>query len=264
MLRFGKLYIHFLTPALFVIFILNGHAAQLCCAYLSMLLHETAHLCAALYLGLRISYFALYPFGVNLKLKNKMVASMSDAMILYLSGPAVNIIIAFTARIIGSTFLYRMNIMLFVMNILPVMPLDGGCLMKKQLSGKLGTDRAVYIMRVISVFIALVMAAAGGYAIYKTGYNYSMLMLAVFMLGNLFTQKEKYNVNYLTELMFYRNKPLKKAKLIAVDEGADDRDTVKHFLPGRYGIVCRIDKNGKICGFSSEREIIERVLETKK
>ncbi len=46
---------------------------------------------AAMAIGLKVSDMTLYPFGVNLKLKNKMVYSLADEIILYLSGPLFNV-----------------------------------------------------------------------------------------------------------------------------------------------------------------------------
>ena len=47
---------------------------MLCVTYVVMILHELAHCLAAVCIGLKISHIDFYPFGVNLKLKNKLVA----------------------------------------------------------------------------------------------------------------------------------------------------------------------------------------------
>lgn len=268
LLRIKYLYIHVLTIALFIFFYLNGHIVELCISYSSMLLHELSHLIAARIIGLNISRFVLYPFGVNLKLKNKMLANISDDIILYLSGPATNALIALTAIflhnfIYNSFFIYRVNIMLFCINLLPILPLDGGCILKRIISYKLGTKKAHHIMKAISIVLSFILILCGVYVVYITKYNYSVLIMAFFMTGNIFTQKEKYNTEYLRELMFYRNKSLKNAKLKIVKKHEDPRKIAEDFLPCQYNIICCLDDNGSISDIVSETQIINEVLRKK-
>ena len=66
------LYIHFLTPCLFAICYITGKLETLFISYIIMLLHELAHLLGAVVIGLKPARIVLYPFGVNLKLKNSI------------------------------------------------------------------------------------------------------------------------------------------------------------------------------------------------
>ena len=50
---------------------------MLCVTYAVMILHELAHCLAAVCTD-KISHIDFYPFGVNLKLKNKFVYSLAD------------------------------------------------------------------------------------------------------------------------------------------------------------------------------------------
>lgn len=267
MLKLGKLYIHFLTIAMFIVFTLNDHMPELCASYFSMLLHELAHFAAAAAIGLKASHIALYPFGVNLKLKNKLTARVSEDIILYLSGPAVNIMLALISRYFINTFsdigymMYRINICLFVMNVMPILPLDGGCVCKRVLSGWIGVYRAGIVLKWIGVIIASVLFFAGIYIIKKTGYNYSVIIIAVFLIGNVFTQREKYNTEYIRELMYYGNKPVRKMRIYGAYCDEDYRDIVKKFLPAYYSLICIMDNDGRVKEFRTEKEIISHILE---
>ena len=267
MLKLGKLYIHFLTIAMFIVFALNGHMPELCASYSSMLLHELAHLAAATAIGLKASHIALYPFGVNLKLKNKLTARVSEDIILYLSGPAVNIMLALISRYFINTFsdigymIYRINICLFVMNVLPILPLDGGCVYKRILSGRIGGYRAGIALKWIGGIIAVALFSGGIYIIKETGYNYSVIIIAVFLIGNIFTQREKYNTEYIRELMYYRNKPIRKMRVSGAYDGEDYRDIAKNFLPAYYSLVCIMDNDGRLKEFRTEKEIVDNILE---
>ncbi len=270
LLRITKyFYIHFLTIAAFVFFLLNGHIYELIISYSIMFLHECAHLAAAVCIGLKVSHIAFYPFGVNLKLKNKMVDGIADEIILYSAGPAANAIMACLHILFGehgeyyAEFFYKSNIMLFIVNILPVLPLDGGCILKKILTYYIGEKTAYKILRNTGIISALLFILLGGYIIYITGYNYSILLLSVFMLGNVFTQKQKYNSEYTRELMFYRNKRRKRTRMIVADEGEEYREISKKFIPSAYTVVCMLDTKRKVKGFKSENEIIDEILDDK-
>lgn len=270
MLRLTRFfYIHFLTIAAFVFFLLNGHIYELIISYSIMFLHECAHLAAAVCIGLKVSHIAFYPFGVNLKLKNKMVDGIADEIILYSAGPAANAIMACLYILFGehgeyyAEFFYKSNIMLFIVNILPVLPLDGGCILKKILTYYIGEKTAYKILRNTGIISALLFILLGGYIIYITGYNYSILLLSVFMLGNVFTQKQKYNSEYTRELMFYRNKRRKRTRMIVADEGEEYREISKKFIPSAYTVVCMLDTKRKVKGFKSENEIIDEILDDK-
>ena len=65
-----------------------------------MTIHEVAHLIAALSIGLMPEKLKFQPYGVNLTLKNKIIYSFSDEVILYLSGPFTNIFLSLICLLI--------------------------------------------------------------------------------------------------------------------------------------------------------------------
>ena len=102
MIKIGKyIRINILTPLLFLVCYMIGKLEIICVSYGVMLLHELSHMMAAILIGLSIDKICLQPFGVNLKLGNRFVHSLSDEVILYMSGPLCNIVLS-----IVSLFLY--------------------------------------------------------------------------------------------------------------------------------------------------------------
>jgi stage IV sporulation protein FB len=267
MIKFGKVYINPLTLIMLAICYITRHLEIFYITDAVMTLHELAHLLAAKIIGLKIAYIAFYPFGVNLKLKNKMICRLSDEIILYLAGPCINILLACAALVLYKyypnswlRFFYGSNIILFVINMLPVVPLDGGIIVKKLLMYRIGYKLAGKIMTVISVFFVSGLLMLGGYVLYVTQFNYSVLFLAVFLFGNIFTQKEKYNVDFVKELMFYKDKTSKKVRHHIMDFEDDYKKAAKKFNAGGYSIVYFLDKTGKIDKIMTETEIMDRIL----
>lgn len=262
------IYIHFTTIFLFIIGYLNRTLEIISISYISVLLHEIAHLIAAILIGLLPSHIILFPFGVNLKLKNSLVYSLADEILLYLSGPFVNILLALLSipfisySRYWSVFYYN-NIGLFIFNLLPILPMDGGVIIKKILSQKIGSRNAEKILKVISTLLIICLICFEGYLIVKNKFNFSALVAAVFLTGNIFTNKEKYYLDFTKELMYYKNKDkrkIKKVKTLLVKENGSYKDVAKHFCMGNSYIIFKENEKGTIKEILTEREIMEGLL----
>ncbi len=261
--------IHFFTILLFIICLATGEAKRFLVCYLIMAIHELAHLGAALCIGLMPSEIVICPFGLNLRLKNKMVYSLADEIILYSAGPLSNAIMAlfaipFLKSPIAMDFYYQ-NMALFLLNLLPVVPTDGGVILKKIIAGRIGYMRASKIMRVVSGFTIVALACFGGYLFVVNRFNYSICFLIIFVLCNLFVGEEKYNVDFLRELMFYKEKGKnfanQRIKSVIMREGEDFKQIAKEFSCSCYYLVFLVDKNDKILQVFTESEIMRRIAE---
>lgn len=261
--------INVLTIALFIICFYTGYWKTLCITYSVMLCHEAAHMFSAIAIGLKVSHITFYPFGVNLSLKNKMVYSLADEIILYVSGPLLNIFTALVSITVykhipseGLRFFYISNMMLFVMNMLPAIPLDGGVILKKCLMYRFGSNLAKRIMTVISAVIAAAVTMLGIYVIYYTKMNFSIFLFALLMIGNMFTQSEKYNVDFVKELMFHNKKKKDKIKHIIANEDKDYREIAKDFDMHSYSIVYLTNKEEGIERILTEGQIMKELTDT--
>lgn len=255
------IYFNALTAAFFVICFLSGKTMYFLISYSSMLLHELGHLAAAELIGLKPSYISLHPFGVNLKLKNTFVCSLSDEIILYLSGPAVNLFLALIAETFLKsfsvhTYLFAVNIALFAVNLLPIYPLDGGCITKKVISRLLGERAALITIRIISALLGSALFAIGIYAAYMTGFNYSVLFIGVLILSNIFTVRQKYSEAAIKSMIFSGGDKLgKKIKLYSSDKSTPPAVWRKYISPSSYLCIAVVDENGCISEFITEDKI---------
>lgn len=270
MIRLSKyVRIHILTVVMFILCVVFNTLRSFIIPYFVMLMHELCHTAAAVCIGLKISEITLYPFGVNLKLKNKMVYSLADEIILYAAGPLFNIIAALIAAFLfrmypieGIRYFYICNIMLFIMNMLPAVPLDGGIILKKILAHKLGSQNAVKVMTAVSVVIAVLETTLGIYVIYITKMNFSILLFSALMIGNIFTQREKYDADFLKELMFCEKKNKKRIRHIIAQNDESYEQIAKKFNINDYGIVYITNSDGKILKTLTETEIIKKLIDT--
>ena len=142
---------------------------------------------------------------------------------------------------------------------LPILPLDGGMTAKKILTCKIGQRRANTVLKCTSFVLCSVLCAVGAYMIYINKTNYSVMVLAVMSAANIFTQKEKYNTDYLKELMYYKNKSIhckKKPRIVIHERNSDFRKTISQFSPNEYSIVCVIDENDNVTEWLTESKIL--------
>lgn len=268
MIKISKgLYIHFLTIILFVLCYINRKLEILAISYFSIFLHEIAHLIAAIMIGLAPSKIVFFPFGVNLKLKNNIINSLSDEIILYLSGPLLSVILAilsiFYLKNQYIRLFYYNNIGLFIFNILPILPMDGGILIKKILCAGVGYRKSKKILNFTSFILITVLITIQIYMLYKNKFNFSILLITIFLIGNIFTNKEKYNIEFTRELMFYKQKDrnkIKKVKAYQIKCDANYKELAKEFSRCNHYIIFKENKKGEIREILTERNIIEEIL----
>ena len=258
-----------LTIVLFTLGIIFKCPTVFFVSYAVMALHETAHLVAAVCVGLKVDCVILQPFGLNLRLKNRIVNTFSDEVILYLSGPLFNALAALLAlwlyHISGAEVVrefYGSNIALFAVNLLPAMPLDGGVLLKRYISRRMGHRTATNVSRMVSAVICAALLIIGAYVVTVNRTNFSLILFSLLLLGNIFTQQEKYNVDFVSELMFSEKKKKNRVRLIAADADCDMVDVAARLNRGYYTIVYFIDDSGKIADTKTETEIIENLIST--
>lgn len=267
MIKIGKyLYIHWLFVVLAVFCYINRQLENLVLGYIIITIHELSHLVAAKCIGLGCSHITVYPYGLNLKLKNTIIYSLSDEMILYLSGPFSNILMALLGAIVGfgDDFYYK-NLALFFINILPIAPLDGGMVIKKILNYKLGYESGNWAMKVISFLFLAVVLSFFAYLLYLNRFNTSLCLFVLFLMGNIVFSKEKYDTNLLKELLYAREKreenKAKYAKVLGANINTSKIEIAKKFRPREKCFVFVTDTDNHINDILSKEEIIENLLE---
>lgn len=123
-LKLGKcIYIHKgLIPVLFLSFM-----ADMGFLYLTFLLfalcHELSHLLAAFYLNCKTAGIKILPYGFALYIKKIPQRKRS---LIFLAGPLVSGILGILFYYTGLFYFAKINFMLFFINLLPALPLDGG------------------------------------------------------------------------------------------------------------------------------------------
>ncbi|REB07185.1 hypothetical protein DVB69_10045 [Sporosarcina sp. BI001-red] len=121
-----------LHPILLPVFILlavMGGLAAYAVVFGSLLIHEAGHLVVAKVNGMRVRSITILPYGGELEIAGRDDHSRSVRVLLALGGPIATtllLIVALTVPFPGSMDVIRIQLLILLVNLLPILPLDGG------------------------------------------------------------------------------------------------------------------------------------------
>ena len=141
---------------IFAVFAFGGSFHLCLIAYMVAIIHEMGHLLASKILGYSANGMKIEPFGVCLNLSSH-ISNSPHEFVISMAGPFANFImlalgtaLAYSGICIPKAFFVANFYMLFI-NLLPVMPLDGGRIIKSVLKAEIGEKKAQKIKEFISL-----------------------------------------------------------------------------------------------------------------
>lgn len=183
----------FLFLAVLALFLALDRSGMAAAGLLCAVIHESAHLAAMRIGRCRLQEIRLTPFGVDIIKKDCGTdrGYLFEALI-SLSGPAANLA-AFLLCVACFGERYPMfqagNLFLFGLNILPVEPLDGGQALQYLLCLRFPAEKSSKIVRIVSFFAMVPLFTAGFLALFRSEWNFSLLLLCVYLTALLLMKK---------------------------------------------------------------------------
>lgn len=150
-------------------------------------IHEAGHLLAAKMLRVPLLRVCFTPFGIRIRFHLETVNTIKS-VIVYLSGSIVSIVVGwlvlnYTSPYNKATFSFALvSLTLGLLNLMPIIRLDGGCVAESLLSLKLYPDTAYKITKIISDVFVFLFWFVTLYVSLTDGINVSMITLAVFLI----------------------------------------------------------------------------------
>lgn len=253
------IYIHWLTIAMFIACYFTDSLTTTLLIYSVMILHEFAHLLSAKLLNLGVSKIVLYPFGVNLKISREVTLSLSEEIILYLSGPLVNILLALFCSVTKNFGnFYCNNLILAGINLLPILPLDGGKLAHSVLSSQIGYKKSLCVLKFVSVFLfATFVFCIFSYSVFSL----NNIIFSIFLLGNLIIPQSVTNKDYV-KLLALKSKyrEAETPQILVCDEKLSNLEILESALPHKESLVFIKNNNGEIVNITTKTNIIKKIL----
>ncbi len=155
------------------------------------LLHELGHLFAGILLKMKPEKIEIIPVGLTISFKvsikdiNKKIGNSNmlelKKIFVALAGPTMNLIIILITKnmqieIIKQIEIIYANICIFIFNMLPIYPLDGGRIIKGILEIKQGRKKANYHINKASIIITILLTILSIIVLY---YNFNMSIILI-------------------------------------------------------------------------------------
>jgi len=165
-----------------------GGVVMIVSVFACVLLHEFGHILAARRYGIPTQDVILLPIGGVARLA-RMPDEPKQELVVALAGPAVNVAIAALLfpliALGGGAFLaqlFAINVMLFLFNMLPAFPMDGGRVLRALLARQMSYVRATDLAATIGKGMAVLLGAAGLFGVPGVfGTNPMLLVIAWFV-----------------------------------------------------------------------------------
>lgn len=134
--------------------------------FISITVHEIGHLITSKLFNIKIGKPRLGIFGYSTK-EFKTVSSTKPLhkILVFLSGPAFNFILAILIYNLEkfyeiSFYMFYTNLLIGIVNLLPILPLDGGnilnCILENKFNFYISGKVSLFIGKIILIFISLI------------------------------------------------------------------------------------------------------------
>lgn len=167
------------AAAISAVLILDRENRVICCVFAAVL-HELGHLLMMRCFHIRVHRVKISLFDVLIKADSPR--SIRQDICVTLGGPAANLLCAAITFPMSQKLLYA-NLALGLFNLLPVMTLDGGRLLYLVLSRRFLPKTRSVILKLITFLMLLPLLTAGLLMLFRTGYNYSLLAISLYLLA---------------------------------------------------------------------------------
>lgn len=163
--------------------------------YISILLHEIAHIVVALLLKVNVIELNLMPVGISAIYSDKI--SAKKEVIISMAGPIMSLILAMYSK---DSFISSVNIIIMILNLIPIYPLDGGRIQKNYFIHKYRYKKGIKISQMVSdLFLIILFVLSIILIIYFKNYYLLFLNLYIYNLSKKEMKKERILgiINYL-------------------------------------------------------------------
>lgn len=175
-----------------VLWCIFGNGQMLVVYFLSLLLHETAHKIVAKKLGYSVGQITISPLGATLYADTDEF-SPKDEFYIALAGPVMSICLALlcvcTWWIYPEFYNYTMdfcmaNFSMFLLNLLPIFPLDGGRILAACLSKHMPRKSVSKVLCAITIIFGVILIFLTIISVMHT-FNYTFGVVGIFLICSL-------------------------------------------------------------------------------
>lgn len=254
---------------LLLVYIWAGLALEVLIVFAIVVIHELSHAFVAHRFGIELTEVELLPFGGVARFAELIELDPATEVAVAAAGPASSILLGLVAHLASMglgqfkdvlRFAADSSFMVAAFNILPILPLDGGRILRAWLGYRLGLKDATIAASNLGLALALLLGVFSLAALFYGWLNLTAFFVFLFLCYA--TIRERHAVPYLHSRQLVRKMgELKRRRVMEVVSLAVMPDTpvkavLDRLLPGRYHLVFVLDGSGAAIGVLPEDAVI--------
>ena len=181
--------------ALVAVLLLFDSSGMVAAGLAAAALHEVSHLGAMYAFGCMPERINFNMFGIDIVRTSRPDHGYQRDAAVSLAGPAANLLAAGLFSVLPWPMAQNLVLAdwtLFLFNILPIEPLDGGQALYALLCIRWEPDTAAQTVEIISFLVLLPLSAAGFWVLFRSPGNFTLLMVCCYLMFLLLFKKGKY------------------------------------------------------------------------
>ena len=158
-------------------------------------MHEIAHMILGIILKMKPNKLEINPFGfsISFEINNNDKSMKIKEVFVALAGPVMSIVLAMLCQHINFRYItieeaIYSNILIFLFNMLPIYPLDGGRIIKGLLHMKMGENKAEKLANKISYITTILLTIFSSITVYYYQ-NFAIFLICIFLWRMVLEEK---------------------------------------------------------------------------
>lgn len=252
-----------------------GHLKIVVIALVSIILHEAAHAVASACLGQKPRCLEITSLGAVMRIEDESALMPLRRMLVLLAGPAATLMLCWTAVArtaytwmgveIGQ-LIFTTNLCILMLNLLPVLPLDGGRLLVLLLDIFLPKHVTARIVRCVGYITGLFLIGLNLYCCWSAGgWNFSLAFAGCCMI---YCAAVSTTTWAMTEMRFFLDRKIKlerqgslRTAMMTCLHTTPIRRLVKKLPPSRYAwFLCLEAGSMRQMGLVDESTLVQHYL----
>lgn len=253
-----------------------GLVAQALLVFALVVAHELAHLMTARAYGIKVVGLELFPFGGAAYSDDLFEGRKLEESVVALAGPALNVVLLFAVQALRWEGLWageladdfvRYNVWLAAFNLIPVLPLDGGRVVRALCVEGFGFVRTTKFLAWAGKWLGVLFVL---YGILLCGQGkFAEGPLAFIILGGFFwvagsKEISSAHITFLRQLTRKKEELLKKglmpSRWLTVQKNTPLVRIVEEFTPDRYAMVSLTNDAMSQDKILTETDVVEGML----
>lgn len=244
-------------------------------AYSVVAIHELFHLFAALLLGVRVKSVIVMPFGITLRLQDGYIRQPYKEVLVCLAGPFANVLMLMAVQLLRELFPWAeqslfffagLNWAMLLLNLLPVLPLDGGRVLKALLTHSWGFVNAFNLLRRLTRVFAVILFVMGGILLVVTRLNVTLLLIGGFLFFHILEENQNNQLILMKEILYAKDKLRRRGVIVSKSISALNTvaamELVKRFSYNHFYVIHVIDRKTLApLGLLTEAQVIDALTE---